>query len=197
MKKLIRKIIVENQNEKMVNILNKKYTIKDFSRVIPFLEDLGFEQHEIVDIYRYWFNSEGKEFNFYSMLNLYIVLDHKVELDELFLEWGFYNCGLGECCDPEYIALSSDHQVEIFRICNDDYVKRFNTGRPKRDYEDLPEICMESPEDHVKDYKTLSVEDEDLLDFLYYFFEPEEVYRKLMLIINEKFHTNLNDYIYY
>ena len=190
MKHLIRKILIESSTEKVINLLNKKFTTKDIVNVREFLEGLGYSEDEMKEILPLWFESNGLKFNVKN------VLDALINLDDLYFDWGYYNCGMGTCCDPEYIAISKGHEDEVFKLASDDYVRRYYKGKRKKDYEDLPEICMDPPEDYVTEYKTLHIEDEDLFDTLSYVFD--DVYDnwgvELIGILNAKFGTNINDF---
>jgi hypothetical protein len=196
MKHLIAKILKESSTEKIINLLNKKFTTKDFIDVRPYLEDLGYSLDEIKEILPLWFESDGLEFNVKNVLNMLI------NLDDLYLDWGYYNCGMGTCCDPDYIAISKGHEDEVFKLVNDNYIRRYYTvGRyfnHKRgeEPEELPEICMNAPEDYVSQYKTLHIEDEDLFDTLSYVFDDinDNWDIELRNILNNKFGANINEF---
>ena len=190
MKHLIKKILKESSTEKIINLLNKKFTSKDFVDVRPYLEDLGYSLDEIKEILPLWFESNGLEFNVENLLKMLI------NLDDLYLDWGFYNCGMGTCCDPEYIAISKGHEDEVFKLVSDEYIRRYYNRKRREEYEELPEICMDDPEDHVTQYKTLDIEDEDLFDTLSYVFDDinDDWDIELRNILNNKFGANINEF---
>lgn len=192
MKSLIKKILKESSTEKVINLLNRKFTIKEFINGKEFLESLGYNVDEIKEILPLWFESNGLKFNVKNVLDSLINFDNNY----LYLDWGYYNCGMGICCDPEYIAISKGHEDEVFKLVSDDYVKRYYSRNRKKDYEDLPEVCMDPPEDHIGKYRTLHIEDEDLFDTLSYVFDDinDDWGSELIGILNTKFGANINDF---
>ena len=190
MKDLIKKILKESSTEKIINLLNKKFTTKDLIDVGAYLEDLGYSLDEIKEILPLWFESNGLEFNVKNVLNVLI------NLDDLYLDWGYYNCGMGTCCDPDYIAISKGHEDEVFKLVNGDYIRRYYTRKRREEYEELPKICMDAPEDYVSQYKTLHIEDEDLFDTLSYAFDDinDDWDIELRNILNNKFGANINEF---
>lgn len=190
MKHLIRKILIESSTEKVINLLNKKFTTKDIVNVREFLEGLGYSEDEMKEILPLWFESNGLKFNVKN------VLDTLINLDDLYFDWGYYNCGMGTCCDPEYIAISRGHEDEVFKLVSDDYVRRYYKGNRKKNYEDLPEVCMDPPEDHIGKYRTLHIGDDDLFDTLSYVFDDinDDWGSELIGILNTKFGANINDF---
>ena len=187
MKKLIKTILNEVYQDKFLDTLKRKFKPDEFYKLKIFLFELDFEYEDVIKIYRKLFSGSDD----FTVENLLRCL---VYLYDLFPEWGFYNCGLGECCDPTYIALSKEHQEEVFKLVDNRYLVRFYSGKRKHEYEDLPEICMEDPGEHIKDYEFLFIQDEDVLETLLHFFESEEVHEEVIKILNKKFGTELVDY---
>ena len=190
MKNLIKQILKEGEYEKIVKILNNKFQINQLNLAYEFLDELGFNKEEIRKIISLWYIDNGLKFNIEN------VLKFLVNIDDLFFGWGYYNCGLGVCCDPEYISISRDHEDEVFKLVNQDYIDRFFYGKEKRDYEDLPEICMDDPEEHIGEYNTLVIADEDLFESINILFDIEVTgVGDLIHVINKKFKTNIDDFM--
>jgi hypothetical protein len=190
MKNLIKQILKEGEYEKIVKILNNKFQINQLRPAYEFLDELGFKNEEIKGIFSLWYADNGLK------VSVENILKFKINIDDLFFEWGYYNCGLGECCDPEYIAISRDHQDEVFKIVNQDYINRYFYSKQKRGYEDLPEICMDDPEEHIGEYKTLSIIDEDLYEDLIFLFGDETLWATdLVEFINNKFNTKIDNFM--
>ena len=190
MKNLIRKILKESHNEKIISLLSKKFQLNEFIDAIEFLEKLGYNKEESMDVIKHWFSDKGIELNMEYILSVLI----DVDFGDLYFGWGFYNCGMGTCCDPEYISISKGHEEEVFKLVNNDYIDRYHFNNKKRKYEELPEICMDSPEDHKDEYETLVISDEDLFENLDIIFGKYGWQEPLISFINKKFNTNITNF---
>lgn len=188
MKNLINKILVESVNEKMVKVLNEKFKTSDIIEAINFLNKFSFNVEENIEILKLWHESNNIEFTIEHVLPLFI------DIESLYFEWGSYNCGMGTCCDPDYIVISRNYEDEVFKLVKKDYIDRYRYNKKKRDYEDLPEICMEDPEDHKREYKTMVIGDEDLFEDLESIFGEDEWIEPLINFINNKFGTNITNF---
>jgi hypothetical protein len=64
MKNLIRRVLKEEVNDKMINLLKKRFDLSQYDEIIEFLYQLGYNETEIKDIYGEFFESETNlEFN--------------------------------------------------------------------------------------------------------------------------------------
>lgn len=116
------------------------------------------------------------------------------DFENLFFDWGFYNCGMGTCCDENYLSLcdqsyQGDWGGVEFMVCNKQY---FFTKR-NREYEELPEICMDDPDEHKKEFPILIIQNEDLLETMIEFF-GDDIWRPILIeLINESFGTAVTE----
>lgn len=70
MKNIIKKILVESQNEKMINLLKKRFDLSEINKIENFLFEAGYKYTEIKEIYYQWFNIEsGYELNPINWMN--------------------------------------------------------------------------------------------------------------------------------
>ena len=58
MKSLIRKILTENNNQKIIDKLKGKFNFKDFEGIKDYLDALGYSKKEISEIFGEWFKME-------------------------------------------------------------------------------------------------------------------------------------------
>ena len=58
MKDLIRKILLESSDEKIINLLKSKFNYDDDRGIIKYLESLGYSEKEITKLISVWFKME-------------------------------------------------------------------------------------------------------------------------------------------
>jgi len=58
MKNLIKKILNESNNEKVIDLLKKKFNFTEYREILYYLTKLGFEENEVSKIFAEWFKSE-------------------------------------------------------------------------------------------------------------------------------------------
>ena len=124
-------------------------------------------------------------------------LKKEIDFDNLYFDWGYYNCGMGICCDIDYLALNDETHIHgnwegtHFKIC-----KNRHLSRDKYNYEDMPDICGEPPEDYKEEYPILIVENEDLEEELYGLFNDS--WKPILVeLINDKYGTKLRTLLKY
>jgi hypothetical protein len=70
MKNIIKKILVESQNEKIINLLKKRFDLSEIYKIENFLFEAGYKYTEIKEIYYQWFEMEsGYELNPINWMN--------------------------------------------------------------------------------------------------------------------------------
>lgn len=75
MKDLIKKILTETSNKKIINRLRDKFNFKDFEKIKDYLDVLGYSEKEIGEIFGEWFKMEtGIDwFDYYRSKNTIMV----------------------------------------------------------------------------------------------------------------------------
>ena len=75
MKSLIKKILTESSNKKIINHLRGKFNFMDFEGVKDYLNTLGYSEKEISDVFGDWFKMEtGLDwFDYYRSKNIIMV----------------------------------------------------------------------------------------------------------------------------
>lgn len=126
-----------------------------------------------------------------NLIKTWLIGVYGVDLTKCWLDWGSYNCGMGECCDVNYLAIVKEgdniYQGDVvFKICNLDYFNK----KKYRDWEDLPEKCAEEPEVFKKEYVFLVIENEDLFDDLNVTF-GENWMGSLVSLLNKEMGLNI------
>lgn len=80
---------------------------------------------------------------------LYRILNMEFEgFDDIYYDWGNYNCGMGECCDPYaivFILPQNEYNDYLFKLVDGKFYDD-DGDYPKKLSEDLPEPCYESPD---------------------------------------------------
>ena len=118
--------------------------------------------------------------------------------DDIYYDWGQYNCGMGVCCDPYavgFVLPKNNYDDYLFKLVDGNNYKT-NSNYPKHLSDELPEVCYEMPDvknpnfNFIIFYEEFAEEIEDYLG-------PKSNWKfELLDLINEKFGCEATNIIF-
>lgn len=119
-------------------------------------------------------------------------------IDDMWVDWSNYNCGMGECCDPysiSFILPEKNYFEYIFKIVDSSKYDD-DADYPKEMMDELPEPCEQYPDIRESRFDTLYMPEETTESIEQFYGHRMRWEKDMLTWFNNKFGLNLRD-IYY
>lgn len=119
-------------------------------------------------------------------------------IDDMWVDWSNYNCGMGECCDPysiSFILPEKNYFEYIFKIVDSSKYDD-DADYPREMMDELPEPCEQYPDIRESRFDTLYMPEETTESIEQFYGHRMRWEKDMLTWFNDKFGLNLRD-IYY
>ncbi len=119
-------------------------------------------------------------------------------IDDMWVDWSNYNCGMGECCDPysiSFILPEKNYFEYIFKIVDSSKYDD-DADYPREMMDELPEPCEQYPDIRESRFDTLYMPEETTESIEQFYGHRMRWEKDMLTWFNNKFALNLRD-IYY